>query len=819
MRVSQIYPEPLSEAHAAALKLLKRGLWPIPLYPPGARLKDKEATGKEPIGKGWGLERPDEDSLRFAYLKRRKAGIGILLGPASGVIDAEIDGPEGEESLRKLLGGEPPPTLGWSSRRGSHRLFRWDARLDALPHVEGVHKRADLPGLELRIGARKKQIQSACPPTVTDGVARHWIGGDEIAPLPDAAILFLTQSATDRNPPESPRPMGCEDAREFVRNYIKDRPRTGLNPYLQAALDGECDALASAPNGDRNNQLNRSAFNLGQLVDAGLPESTIRHQLESIYRRINPDDAGWRDTIGSGLRAGRAEPRKIPDPKPAPGSRAESEPGSALNPNEPLIVWGYEVEEEPIRWLWPNRVPYGFLTLLAGKTGVGKSFVTLALASLVTTGGELPDLEGECVEQGNVLYIGEDSHKHVLKPRLVEMGADPTRYAFMSWAAMAKYQIDDTEMLLAAWEEAKRPRMVVIDPPTNFLGDKDEHKNAQVRGALMMVSIWAMKYDVAVILITHCNKSVGKGLAAIDRVIGSVAWASTTRIAHILVRDPEDRKQNLFLPMKTNIGEMPMGVAYRIVKSETPGRAKVEWLGPIDVDADEMANGEQPSQNRGERAAEFLRDLFRERREWWSYEIKQRQTAAGISKNALASKECQVLPIRKRNITDPNGDIHVIWTAVGEWPGPVDDQSGKRESGKALPETNGTKRLRAFPARKKVRESEGDRESSLLPDNGVMLGKADQPLQDKDLRESFPAFPLSHERERRKARDRSRAERWLTQCLGRVPELPAAKVISLAAGSGFNEAGLREVIFGSEVFLEYEVDGVMYWSYREDFTA
>jgi hypothetical protein len=678
MRVSQIYPEPLCEAHDAALKLLKRGLWPIPLYPPGAKLKDKEATGKEPIGKGWGLERPSEETLRFAYLKRRKAGIGILLGPASGVIDAEIDGPEGEDSLRKLLGGEPPPTLGWSSRRGSHRLFRWDARLDALPHVEGVHKRADLPGLELRIGARKKQIQSACPPTVTDGVARHWVGGDEIAPLPDAAIAFLTASTPA--PPEPTRAMPCKEARDFVRDWIKDRPRSGLNPYLQAALDGECDTLAAAHDGDRNNQLNRSAFCLGQLVDAGLPESTIRHQLESIYRRINPDDAGWRDTIESGLRAGRAEPRAIPEPKPLNGKRADSELGSALNPTEPLIVWGYEVEEEPIRWLWPNRVPYGFLTLLAGKTGVGKSFVTLALASLVTTGGELPDLEGECVEKGNVLYIGEDSHKHVLKPRLVEMGADDTRYAFMSWTAMAKYQIDDTEMLLAAWEEAKRPRMVVIDPPTNFLGDKDEHKNAQVRGALMMVSIWAMKYDVAVILITHCNKSVGKGLAAIDRVIGSVAWASTTRIAHILVRDPEDRKQNLFLPMKTNIGEMPMGVAYRIVKSETPGRAKVEWLGPIDVDADEMANGE-PKQSRGQAAADFLTDLFRARREWWSYEIKQRRIAAGITKHGMESKEVLALPIRKQPGTDPNGEEHWRWVALGDWPGPMNNDQEIRKSG------------------------------------------------------------------------------------------------------------------------------------------
>lgn len=787
MRVSQIYPDTLSEAHEAALKLLGGGLWPIPLYPVGAKLKDKEASGKEPMGKGWGLERPTAASLRSAYLKRRNAGLGILLGPLGGVIDAEIDGPEGADSLRKLLGCEPPDTLAWSSRRGIHRLFRWDARIAAAAHEKGIIKRPDLPGLEIRIGAPDKQLQSACPPTATDGFRREWIGGPEVAPLPGHALDFLASP-----PPESARPMARDEARDFVRRWLRDRPADGLAPYLRAALDGECEALAASMEGDRNNQLNRSAFALGQLVAAGLPEYEVRSQLELIYRRINPEDAGWRETIDSGIRAGMAEPRPIPDAKPQPSANGKHHAAQAApaDPAESLIVWGYEVEEEPIRWLWPNRVPYGFLTLLAGKTGVGKSFVTLALAALVTTGGELPDLEGECVDQGNVLYIGEDSHKHVLKPRLVEMGADANRYAFMSWQAMAKFQIDDTEMLQTAWEQAKRPRLVVIDPPTNFLGDKDEHKNAQVRGALMLVSIWAMEHDVAVILITHCNKSIGKGLAAIDRVIGSVAWASTTRIAHILVRDPEDRKQNLFLPMKTNIGELPMGVAYRIVKSETAGRAKVEWLGPIDVDADDMAGGE-PKQTRGQQAADFVTNLFRERREWWSYEMARRRKAAGITDYAMSSKEVQALPIRKHPTVDPNGGEHWIWTAIGDWPGPdgIDRKIEKSKSPAAKPEKAKGK---DFSNGEHTTESSG---------------------------ETFRLSELSDREKARKSRDRSRAERWLTQCLGCVPSMPLAKVLGYAAANGFTEAALREVVFGSDVFLEIEVEGATHWSYHEEFSS
>ena len=45
-----------------------------------------------------------------------------------------------------------------------------------------------------------------------------------------------------------------------------------------------------------------------------------------------------------------------------------------------------DVEPEQVQWLWQNRVPLGKLTIKAGMQGLGKSFVTLEMASLITTG-------------------------------------------------------------------------------------------------------------------------------------------------------------------------------------------------------------------------------------------------------------------------------------------------------------------------------------------------------------------------------------------------------------------------------------------------
>ena len=86
--------------------------------------------------------------------------------------------------------------------------------------------------------------------------------------------------------------------------------------YAQAALDRECE-LASMTGHGRNDQLNRSAFSLGQLVGGG---ALARHEVE---RRLYAaaEASGYvtkdgplaaRSTIKSGLDKGEREPRNAP---------------------------------------------------------------------------------------------------------------------------------------------------------------------------------------------------------------------------------------------------------------------------------------------------------------------------------------------------------------------------------------------------------------------------------------------------------------------------------------------------------------------------
>ncbi len=80
--------------------------------------------------------------------------------------------------------------------------------------------------------------------------------------------------------------------------------------YVRAALEREVVAVALAPDGQRNDALNRAAFNLGQLVATGdLERATVAGRLADAARAARLDEAEIGPTIESGLRAGMDAPR------------------------------------------------------------------------------------------------------------------------------------------------------------------------------------------------------------------------------------------------------------------------------------------------------------------------------------------------------------------------------------------------------------------------------------------------------------------------------------------------------------------------------
>ena len=317
-----------------ALLLLERGHWPVIIKP----------GGKAPIGESWGSTRPTRQSIEEAFRRFPNAGVGLRLGPEAGIIDIEIDGPEGEDSLMALLGGEIVPTLGWSSARGPHHIFKYDARLAKCG--KSIIKLGSLLGLELRIGGQGKQLQSNCPPTPgTDGRPREWNGCKGVANLPEAVFEFLGDHLAQ--PESEPANVG----------HVEWKSDTHVtNAYIVKAVDEECQAVATAPVGERNTALNKAAFALGTLVGAGaLARSDAESRLKEAARDYVGSDGSLQAvaTIKSGLDAGIRQPRdlsRVSRPNVSTGGKAGADtpaPWPPLRFTEPPEALPFPLEVFP----------------------------------------------------------------------------------------------------------------------------------------------------------------------------------------------------------------------------------------------------------------------------------------------------------------------------------------------------------------------------------------------------------------------------------------------------------------------------------------
>ena len=110
-------------------------------------------------------------------------------------------------------------------------------------------------------------------------------------------------------------------AREPSARSNGNKPDARQQGYLNAVMAGETKKVAEAVQGSRNDQLNRSAFALGQYVEgAGLDWWRAEEALTEAAQKASENgyhplsDEEIRDTIASGLSGGTGYPRSVPPP-------------------------------------------------------------------------------------------------------------------------------------------------------------------------------------------------------------------------------------------------------------------------------------------------------------------------------------------------------------------------------------------------------------------------------------------------------------------------------------------------------------------------
>ncbi len=322
-----------------------------------------------------------------------------------------------------------------------------------------------------------------------------------------------------------------------------------------------------------------------------------------------------------------------------------------------------DVEPKEVDWLWSKRIPRGKNTVVAGDAGVGKSLLTLDIASRVSKGSEWPNGENG-VEPGNVLLVtAEDGLDDTVVPRLIELGADTQRIQGIGIAVedgrgrQVGLSLERHLNLIEYEVRNSNADLLVIDPVTAFAGSRDTHKASDVRQLLSPMGAMAAKHGCAVVTVMHLNKN-SQETNALYRVSGSTDFMAVARSAHLVVEHPDDEELRVFGPIKANLSAPAKPLGFRIADGQ------FTWeTGPVDISMSDLLHTPSSPDERSaiDDAEDFLRQLLKEgvvsRRQ-----IMQEAEEAGISERTLKRAKSR-LGVEANRVSDGNeGKGHWEWS-------------------------------------------------------------------------------------------------------------------------------------------------------------
>jgi hypothetical protein len=282
----------------AALACAVRG-WPVlPLWWPAAGTTgcacpacECGSPAKHPVGHlvphGKDQASTDPAVIRRWWASCPLANLGLRTGALSGLVVLDVDGPQGQASLRALVERHGRFRAAWV-RTGSGG---WHAYL-AHPGVQVHNSVGDLgDGLDVRGDGG----YIVAPPSVHHCGGRyrwHSTPPDELPAMPSWLVELLTPP-----PPRPARPVRLEG---------------GLTAYVAAAVEGEARGVASAPRGRRHRCLYAAALRLGRLVGAGaVSEASVSAVLLAAAETAGLGEREAARTIRDGIDVGVRDPRDI----------------------------------------------------------------------------------------------------------------------------------------------------------------------------------------------------------------------------------------------------------------------------------------------------------------------------------------------------------------------------------------------------------------------------------------------------------------------------------------------------------------------------
>lgn len=218
-----------------------------------------------------------------------------------------------------------------------------------------------------------------------------------------------------------------------------------------------------------------------------------------------------------------------------------------------------DVRPSQTTWLSEGRVPFGALTVIAGRPGEGKSQLTIALAARLSH------------DSPAVLIGAEDDEAHTIVPRLIAQGANRenvlTPKVSNEWGRPDAPSFPVDVERLGRQVKESGAMLVVVDPFAAHLDpDLNAFNDHSLRQATRPLAAMARETGAAVVIVSHLRKSREGG--AMDWIGGSGGLVGSARSVFIFGRskkdDAWDEDRRYLLNVKNNLAKLAAPMRFRV---------------------------------------------------------------------------------------------------------------------------------------------------------------------------------------------------------------------------------------------------------------
>jgi hypothetical protein len=223
----------------------------------------------------------------------------------------------------------------------------------------------------------------------------------------------------------------------------------------------------------------------------------------------------------------------------------------------------------PIEWEWGSWIPRGFLTLLVGESGVGKSILALHFCALfLGVNGLWPDSADFCGATGDVLWVEAEAAQWLNWERARSWGLPVERIRTPFGDPMHEVQLENPAHRKAIARAARQPevRFIVVDSLSG--ASQGDENSIEILSVVKWLAALARDTGKAILLLHHLRKAGlldASGRSELARVRGHSSIVQPTRVVLALdTPDALDLETRRLRVVKNNIGPLPLPLGLRI---------------------------------------------------------------------------------------------------------------------------------------------------------------------------------------------------------------------------------------------------------------